>query len=238
MRKSASPKTGSAPLLMAGILCFGGGSAYFALQQNRSPEQVPAAVAVAAEPARVVPVVVAAESAPPALAHTEPTEPVLEPTVEPPPVPKPAPKSAPKPAPKPASKPAPKPASKPAEPVKASHAPAPSAVLPPPVARPAPGPASSVPPKPPVAVASPPPTPHPPAPSVGMAGVRATTAMALVPPKPVVVLATVDKAWVRLDERRTVIVSKGEALPGLGKLLETSGTTVKFENATLPIITE
>lgn len=68
--------------------------------------------------------------------------------------------------------------------------------------------------------------------------VRAVTALPLVPVKPLIVMATKEKAWVRLDDRKTVIVTKGDEVPGLGKLLELDAKSVKFEKGTLPVTTD
>lgn len=75
-------------------------------------------------------------------------------------------------------------------------------------------------------------------PETSSGAIKPVTALPLVPLKPSVVMATKEKAWVRLDDRRTVIVTKGDELPGLGKLLELDAKFVKFEKGTLPVTTE
>lgn len=53
--------------------------------------------------------------------------------------------------------------------------------------------------------------------------------------KPVVVLATQDRAWVRLTDQKTVIVNKGQALPELGVYRGTDGKAAKFDSGAMPI---
>lgn len=53
--------------------------------------------------------------------------------------------------------------------------------------------------------------------------------------KPVVVLTSGDKAWVRVDEQKTVVVSKGQELPGLGTYRGTDGKSAKFDSGVLPV---
>ncbi len=69
--------------------------------------------------------------------------------------------------------------------------------------------------------------------------IKPLTAPALVPipAEPKVVAATEDRAYVRLDDKRTVIVKKGEPVQGLGAYLGLDGVKAKFESGTLPITT-
>ncbi len=69
--------------------------------------------------------------------------------------------------------------------------------------------------------------------------VKPLTAPALVPipAEPKVVAATDERAYVRLDEKRTVIVKKGDTVQGLGVYLGLDGAKAKFESGTLPITT-
>lgn len=68
--------------------------------------------------------------------------------------------------------------------------------------------------------------------------VKAITAPALVPtpPAPVVVMATEEKAWVKLDDRRTVIVPKGSPVQGLGVYHGVDGRNAKFDAGSQPVI--
>ncbi|PNG49979.1 MULTISPECIES: hypothetical protein [unclassified Variovorax] len=46
---------------------------------------------------------------------------------------------------------------------------------------------------------------------------------------------TGDKAWVRIGDQRTVIVSKGQSVPGLGVFHGAEGKGAKFDSGYLPI---
>lgn len=67
---------------------------------------------------------------------------------------------------------------------------------------------------------------------------KPVTARPVVAPKPRVLMATKEKAWVRIDDLRTVIVKKGDSLPELGKVLELDDKAVKFEKGTFPVTSE
>lgn len=67
---------------------------------------------------------------------------------------------------------------------------------------------------------------------------KPVTARPLVAPKPRVLMATKEKAWVRIDDLRTVIVKKGDSLPELGRVLELDDKAVKFEKGTFPVTSE
>lgn len=97
--------------------------------------------------------------------------------------------------------------------------------------------AANVPPTTPAVVAYP--VSKPPSREFADGGVaRPIIASPLIPVAPVVVLATKEKAWVRLDDRRTVIVNKGDEVPGFGRMLESDGKSVKFEKGSMPVTTE
>lgn len=61
--------------------------------------------------------------------------------------------------------------------------------------------------------------------------VRAVTAPPLVKVevKPQVLAATAERAWVKLNDQRTVILNKGEALPGLGTYMGAPDGVAKFQ---------
>lgn len=69
------------------------------------------------------------------------------------------------------------------------------------------------------------------------ASVKPVYAPDLVPgsSKPTVVTASGDKAWVKLDERTTVIVTKGEVVPGLGTFHGLVGREAKFDAGAQPV---
>lgn len=65
--------------------------------------------------------------------------------------------------------------------------------------------------------------------------VHATPLVAPPPAKPTVVMATGEKAWVKLDDQRTVIVPKGQEVPGLGVFHGTEGRGAKFDSGVQPV---
>ena len=52
--------------------------------------------------------------------------------------------------------------------------------------------------------------------------------------KPVVVATTEERAWVKIDHTRTVIVNRNETLPGWGKYLGPDARGAKFESGLIP----
>lgn len=69
--------------------------------------------------------------------------------------------------------------------------------------------------------------------SAGEPDVRAAHAPLVGAFTPHVVAVTEDKAWVKVDPTRTVIVNKGESFQDLGRFLGPDGPNARFENATL-----
>lgn len=69
------------------------------------------------------------------------------------------------------------------------------------------------------------------------AQVKAITAEPLVHERtrPVVVMATAQKAWVKVDDKQTVIVKKGEAVPGLGLFQGADSKSAQFDSGSYPI---
>ena len=69
------------------------------------------------------------------------------------------------------------------------------------------------------------------------AQVKAITAEPLVRERtrPVVVMATAQKAWVKVDDKQTVIVKKGEAVPGLGLFQGADSKSAQFDSGSYPI---
>ena len=69
------------------------------------------------------------------------------------------------------------------------------------------------------------------------AQVKAVTAEPLVRERtrPVVVMATAQKAWVKVDDKQTVIVKKGEAVPGLGLFQGADSKSAQFDSGSYPI---
>lgn len=67
--------------------------------------------------------------------------------------------------------------------------------------------------------------------------VKSMQAAPLVPSanKPTLVMANGDKAWVKLDEQRTVIITKGQDVPGLGTFHGADKNGAKFDSGTLPV---
>jgi len=67
--------------------------------------------------------------------------------------------------------------------------------------------------------------------------VKSMHAAPLVPTtsKPTLVMANGDKAWVKLDEQRTVIITKGQAVPGLGTFHGADKSGAKFDSGTVPV---
>lgn len=59
--------------------------------------------------------------------------------------------------------------------------------------------------------------------------VESTAPPVAVRAKPQVVAATADRAWVKLDSQRTVIVGVGETVPGLGTYRGKSGDSPRFD---------
>jgi hypothetical protein len=55
--------------------------------------------------------------------------------------------------------------------------------------------------------------------------------------RPTVVTATPsgDKAWVKLDDRTTVIATKGDIVPGLGAFHGVVDREAKFDTGSLPV---
>jgi hypothetical protein len=248
-------------VLMTSIICFGAVSAYFSLREpaNETVQSTASPVILtvtAEEPTYAVPngpveVSLAEGSASIEAAKTTPAV-----ASKPLPVSKPAPAAAAKPAPVVASKPVP--VSKPAPAAVAKPAPV-VASKPVPVSKPAPAAVAKAAPvkagpnaggkeslqvpsvavtQPPESQSSAPSGPQKVYTSQTPTPVKAVTAAPLVPPKVVVLLATKDKAWVKIDDHRTVIVQKGEELPGFGKLLETGARSVKFEKGSVPVTSE
>lgn len=67
---------------------------------------------------------------------------------------------------------------------------------------------------------------------------KAVSAQPLVAPKPKVLMANKEKAWVRIDDHQTIIVRKGDSVGDMGRVLELDTKMVKFEKGTLPVTTE
>lgn len=67
--------------------------------------------------------------------------------------------------------------------------------------------------------------------------VKSARAAPLVPSpsKPTVVMANGDKAWVKLDDQRTVIVTKGQDVPGLGTFHGADKGAAKFDSGNVPL---
>lgn len=67
--------------------------------------------------------------------------------------------------------------------------------------------------------------------------VKSARASPLVPSstKPTVVMANGDKAWVKLDDQRTVIISKGQDVPGLGTFHGADKGAAKFDSGNVPL---
>lgn len=53
--------------------------------------------------------------------------------------------------------------------------------------------------------------------------------------KPTVVMATAQKAWVRIDDKLTIIIHKGEQVQGLGTFQGFDGKAAKFDSGTFPV---
>jgi len=228
-------------LLMGTLVAFASLSAWSVLREAESPSPLVSAVAVS-DPS-IPPQLPDVPAHPPAPAP-EPkvvSTPAPPRAPEPAAVPKPAPVATPV-KPKAARPAGQEPLAKPSQPVEVRQAqppvvpPAP-ALKPAPAKRvlteqtkpspavslpPAPGAKSNLPPPPSPVVASPSPKPEPvvaPAPPrAEQVEVRAVTAPPLVQVevKPVVLASSPEKAWVKLDAQRTVIVHKGQSAPGLG----------------------
>jgi len=67
--------------------------------------------------------------------------------------------------------------------------------------------------------------------------VKSARATPLVPSsaKPTVVMANGDKAWVKLDDQRTVIITKGQEVPGLGTFHGADKGAAKFDTGSVPL---
>jgi hypothetical protein len=67
--------------------------------------------------------------------------------------------------------------------------------------------------------------------------VKSVRAAPLVPSssKPTVVMANGDKAWVKLDDQRTVIITKGQEVPGLGTFHGADKGAAKFDTGNVPL---
>jgi hypothetical protein len=67
--------------------------------------------------------------------------------------------------------------------------------------------------------------------------VKPARATPLVPSssKPTVVMANGDKAWVKLDDQRTVIITKGQEVPGLGTFHGADKGAAKFDTGSVPL---
>lgn len=55
------------------------------------------------------------------------------------------------------------------------------------------------------------------------------------PFKPLVVMATDAKVWVRVNEHQTQIFEKGQSVPNFGVFKESDGKSAKFESGTYPV---
>ncbi len=53
--------------------------------------------------------------------------------------------------------------------------------------------------------------------------------------KPTVVMATAQKAWIRLDDKLTIIIHKGEQVQGLGTFQGFDGKAAKFDSGAYPV---
>lgn len=73
--------------------------------------------------------------------------------------------------------------------------------------------------------------------STAVPEVKAVQALPLVAEtfSPVVMLATEDRAWVKVEKSRTVIVRKGESVPGLGVFMGQTANGAKFDEKVVPI---
>lgn len=67
---------------------------------------------------------------------------------------------------------------------------------------------------------------------------KAVSAQPLVAPKPRVLMANKEKAWVRVDDHQTIIVRKGDSVGDMGRVLELDTKMVKFEKGALPVTSE
>jgi len=125
-------------------------------------------------------------------------------------------------------------------------------VLPPPVAHPVPAPQMTLPPAMPVGMPPPlagtAPAEGPRAFSAPAPAKSSPTASSAVEPKPVrapvaeqgpsVVAVSGEKAWIRLDDRRTVTVTKGQSLEGYGAFIGMARGVAKFERGSIASKTE
>ncbi len=53
--------------------------------------------------------------------------------------------------------------------------------------------------------------------------------------KPTVVMATAQKAWIRIDDKLTIIIHKGEQVQGLGTFQGFDGKAAKFDSGSYPV---
>lgn len=82
------------------------------------------------------------------------------------------------------------------------------------------------------------PTPVKPAPVVSAPPLKESAKAPSGPPDtPSVVAANGGQAWVRLSDHRTVIVKKGQTVPGLGTFMGTEGGSPKFDDKVIPLKT-
>lgn len=79
--------------------------------------------------------------------------------------------------------------------------------------------------------------PAPPSPAETKPVVKSLIAPPLVPSSvtPSVVAVAGERAWVRLDDQKTVIVTKGQTVPGLGVFQGHDAKGAKFDSGTVPV---